>query len=257
MITIDRETLDHRSGNAIDPNYEGMVALGLQPSVIGRYLIEAATGRIVESELAHDDEVWGGVLCTTDTSHDAARRHLRQLWYAGVGFDPELVPEPWWQLYGEATDGIVAPSELPERAVPGTLARVDLEAMKVAELWAFEDGAFASPPTFVPRVGARRPDDGYVVVVVHRDGPKEVQVFDAARVGDGPVARAGSPTFNPPLLLHSCWMPDRVGPRSSRYRVPLVRDLFGAIASIPAVLGRLVRTVGRMARLERRGGARP
>ena len=31
-----------------------------------------------------------------------------------------------------------------------------------------------------------------VVVVVHRDGPKEVQVFDAAAIGDGPV-KGGEP----------------------------------------------------------------
>ena len=37
--------------------------------------------------------------------------------------------------------------------------------------------AVPSPPTFVPRTGASDPDDGYIVVVVHQDGDKEIQVF--------------------------------------------------------------------------------
>lgn len=254
MLTMTRDTLDHRHGNAIDPNYEGLIALGLQPSVVGRYVIDPATGEVLEADLAVDEErVWGGVLPTTDTYRSGARDRQRQLWYAGAGFDPDLVPEDWWRLYGEATDGIVAPADLPERAVPGTLARIDLESMKVAEVFEYADGAFPSPPTFVPRVGSDEPDDGYVVVVVHQDGPKELQIFDAADIGRGPLARATSPTFNPPLLLHSCWMAPRPGPRPSAYRVPLGRDVKGAVRGIPGVL----RHYGRMGRAMRASAAPP
>ena len=87
-----------------------MVALALQPSVIGRYVIEPVTGGVHESELVSDEEqVWGGILTTSDIHRPEARRRQRQLWYAGFGFDPELVPQPWWDLYGDATDGVVAP----------------------------------------------------------------------------------------------------------------------------------------------------
>lgn len=248
MITMTRATIDHRTGRPIDPDYEGLIALALQPSVIGRYLIDPATGEVVEADVAIDEErVWGGVLPTTDTSRPEAR--ARQLWYAGVGFDPELVPEEWWRLYGSATDGVVAPDDLPTEPIPGSLARFDLEAMKVAEVWSYEDGAFPSPPTFVPRIGddgqpVPEPDDGYVLVVVHRDGDKELQLFDAQHVEAGPLARATAPGFNPGLLLHSCWMPDRVGPRPSAYRVSNRRDVVGALRGIPGVF----RAIFRMAR---------
>jgi len=243
MLTIDRDSVVHGTGRMIDPNYEGLITLAVQPSVVGRYVIDPSTGEVTEHDLAADEErVWGGVLATTDTYSPAARRRQRQLWYAGVGFDPDLVPQSWWDLYGDATDGVVAPGDLPTAPVPATLARFDLESMKVAEVHAYAGGAFPSPPTFVPRRGATDPDDGYVVVVVHQDGPKEIQVFDAQHVERGPVARASSPTFNPNLMLHSCWMPDRVGPRRSRYRIPLRRDLRGALAGIPTVLRAMART---------------
>ena len=252
MLTMTRDSIDHRNGAAIDPNYEGLIALALQPSVVGRYVVDPTTGEVVESEVAVDEErVWGGVLATTDTYRPEARAHQRQLWYGGVGFDPDLVPEEWWRLYGDAADGVVAPADLPHSAVPGSLARIDLESMKVAEVFSYEAGAFPSPPTFVPRARAADPDDGYVVVVVHRDGPKEVQVFDANHIEAGPLARATSPTFNPNLMLHSCWMPDRVGPRPSTYRVSIGRDLKGALLGLPGVLGGLFR-MGRALRADAR-----
>jgi all-trans-8'-apo-beta-carotenal 15,15'-oxygenase len=244
MLTVDRESLDHRNGELIDPNYEGLIALGLQPSVVGRYEIDPVTGEWSGDVAVDAERSWGGMLCTTDITRPGARARQRQLWYAGVGFDPDLVPEQWWRLYGDATDGVVAPEDLPDRAVPGALTRIDLEAAKVAECFTYDAGAFPSPPTFVPRAGSDEPDDGYVVVVVHRDGPKEVQVFDANDIERGPLARATSATFNPNLMLHSCWMLDRVGPRPSSYRVPLGRDVKGAMKGIPGVL----RSIGRMGR---------
>jgi hypothetical protein len=252
MVSMTSSTPDHRSGRPIDADYEGMVALAVQPSVIGRYLIDPVTGRVHESDLVSDDDgFWGGILTTSDIHREAARAHTRQLWYAGCGFDPDLVPEPWWQLYGDATDGLVPPAELPTVARPGALARIDLEAMKVAELWTYPDGAFPSPPTFVPRAGSDRPDDGYVAVVVHRDGDKEVQLFDAERIEAGPVARATAAGFHPGLLLHSTWVPDRVGPRSSAYRIPVRRDVRGALRGLPGVAASVLRMARDTRRAER------
>jgi carotenoid cleavage dioxygenase-like enzyme len=244
MITLAHDQVDHRNQQPIEQDYEGMVALTMQPSVVGRYEIDLTTGAVLDAEVAMDPErVWGGILPATDTSSAAARDRQRQLWYAGAGFDPDLIPEEWWRLYGTATDGAVAPGDLPEAPVPGSLSRFDLESMKVAGVWTYADGAFPSPPTFVPRVGADDPDDGYVVVVVHQDGDKEIQVFDALHVEAGPLARATAPGFNPGLLLHSCWMADRVGPRPSTYRVPPAADVVGALRGIPGVVAALFRMV--------------
>ena len=55
----------------------------------------------------------------------------------------------------------------------------------------------------MPRRGRSGPNDGYVTVLVHADGGKEVHVFDAQDVERGPLARAAADGFHPPLLLHS------------------------------------------------------
>jgi carotenoid cleavage dioxygenase-like enzyme len=232
--------------------WAGLVALAVQPSVVGRYVIDAATGEVLDGELAMDVErMWGGILPAVDDSTPAARARHRTLWYVGAGYDPELVPDEWRRLYAGATDAIVAPEDLPDHAIAGSVARVDLESMKVAEVWSYEDGAFPSPPTFVPRVGAEDPDDGYLLVVVHQDGDKEVQVFDALHLERGPLARATAPGFSPSLLLHSTWMADRVGPRPSAYRVRWWRDVVGALAGLPGVLARMARMVVAVARQSR------
>lgn len=251
-LTLTADDTDHRNGRPLPPAYEGLIPLTVQPSVVGRYRIDPATGEVHDAEVAHDvDRVWGGVLATTDSYSAGARAHQRQLWYVGAGYDPDLVPEAWWRLYGDATDGVVAPEDLPDYPIPGSLARFDLEAMKVAEVWSYDDGAFPSPPTFVPRSGAEDPEDGYVLVVVHRDGPKELQLFDAGHLEAGPLARATAPDFNPGLLLHSTWLPDRVGPRPSDYRVSLAQDVRGALRGLPGVLRRMGTMVRDAARRDR------
>jgi len=243
-LTLDADQRSHAMGTMIDPNYEGLITLGVQPAAIGRYRIDVASGEVRERVLASDPErFWGGLLFAWNVSRDDTPERPRWLWYGGMGFDPALVPESWWRLYGDVPDAeaLVPPRALPAEAKPGALACVDLESMKVAQLYAYADGAFPHPPTFVPKRAPKHPGDGYVVVVVHRDAPKEVQVFDAMRIEQGPIARATAPDFNPPLMLHSCWMPPRRGPRPSRYHVSVGRDLAGALRRMPAKLVAMAR----------------
>ena len=67
------------------------MSLGMQPGAVGRYRIRAATGEVLESEVAWDDRFWGQLIATRDRSTPAARCASRQLWFAGAGYDPDLV----------------------------------------------------------------------------------------------------------------------------------------------------------------------
>jgi all-trans-8'-apo-beta-carotenal 15,15'-oxygenase len=249
MLQVGPDTVSHATGGPLPVGYHGMVPLSVQPGAVGRYRIDTTTGEILDADVASDDRFWGGVLATRDDSTAEARSSRRRLWYAGTGFDPELVTEEWWQLYAASGNTALVPiDELPVSARPGALASFDLDTMKVDAVYEFEPGAFPSPPTFIPRIGAAAPGDGYVLVVVHRDGAKQLRLFDAADIERGPIAVATSPGFNPSLLLHSCWMPVRVGPRPSDYRIPLRRDIAGALAGIPRYLWSLGATMRAMIR---------
>jgi hypothetical protein len=203
---------------------------------MGTYEIVAATGEVRSADRVWDDRFWGGILSTYDYADAGARERVTQAWYAGMGYDPDLVSQEWWDLYEHSdNEHLVSLDELPATGRPGAIAHFDLESRKVTEVFSYEDGAFPSPPTFVPRRDRIGPNDGYVVVLVHKDLEgelgKEIHIFDAQDIGRGPLARAAAPGFNPPLLLHSYWMDRRCGPRPSNYRVPLWRDVAGALAS--------------------------
>lgn len=251
MIRLRRGEYSHGTGAPNDPNFDGMVSLAPQPGVVGRYEIDLTAGEVVRSDLAWDDRFWGAVLATKDESSPAARAHQGQLWYSGIGFDPALVAQTWWDLYADAgLAAVVDPREVPMEPVPAGLARFDRESMKVAEVYRFDEGSFPHPPTFVPRAGATDPDDGYIVTVIHRDGPKEVWVFDASHLEAGPLARASAPEFNPPLLLHSCWMPPvPANRRRPDYRIPLWRDIRAAVTALPGLIVRIMRMGKKMAEL--------
>lgn len=241
MVMARRDEYSHATGGLIDANYEGLVTIAVQPGCVGRYVVDGETGDVLDQDLAWDERFWGAVLATKDESTPRARARQGDLWYTSMGFDPAIVPETWWRLYADADlHRIVDPHDLPDHALPAGLARFDREAMKVAEVFEFEPGAFPHPPTFVPRRGATDPDDGYVVCIVHCDSPKEVWVFDARDIGRGPLAKATAKDFNPPLLLHSCWMPPRPGRRPSSYRIPLSTDIRTALAGTPGHVKRLV-----------------
>lgn len=247
MIMLKEGAAVHGNGGPVPADYEGLVTLGVQPGAVGRYRVDVATGEVLEADVVWDDRFWGQLIATRDRTTPEARARSRQLWFAGAGYDPELIPEEWWRLYGEAgLNSIVDPSELPTTAIPAALTRFDLDEMKLAEIWTYEDGGFPSPPQFVPRRREpgtdARPDEGYVVVLVHRDGGKEVQVFDSMAIEQGPVARATVRGFNPPLLLHACWVPPASGGRRSRYRVSMGLDVWGAVRDIPRQMLALARS---------------
>ena len=61
---------------------------------------------------------------------------------------------------------------------------------------------------FAPRVGSKSEDDGYLVtfVVDEASGASELQVLDAAHVGEEPVARLPIPQ-RVPTGYHAWWIP--------------------------------------------------
>lgn len=247
MIMLKAGAAAHGRPDPIPADYEGLVTLGVQPGAVGRYRIDAATGEVLDAEVAWDDRFWGQLIATRDRTTPEARSRSRQLWFAGSGYDPDLISEEWWKLYGSGDlAALVPPAELPSGPVPAALTRFDLEAMKLTEIWTYQHGAFPSPPQFVPRRVApgatARPDDGYVVVLVHQDGDKEVQIFDSMAIEQGPVARATVQGFNPPLLLHACWVPPRPAGRRSAYRISIGADVWGAVRELPRHLVALART---------------
>ena len=104
---------------------------------------------------------------------------------------------------------------------PGALCSFERGSMELKARWQYTDAAdHLTSPAFAPRaVGAtagasahagRTPGghDGYVVQPVCNDDGLRIEVFDAGRVGAGPIATLmGSNKETIPLILHAAWSP--------------------------------------------------
>jgi all-trans-8'-apo-beta-carotenal 15,15'-oxygenase len=95
--------------------------------------------------------------------------------------------------------------------VLGDLAAVGRLDARTGELVTHELPATqrTTEPIFVPRPGATRDDDGHVVALQH-DGPSDrafLAVYDAARLPDGPIARAWF-DHHVPITFHGTFQRD-------------------------------------------------
>jgi carotenoid cleavage dioxygenase len=74
--------------------------------------------------------------------------------------------------------------------------------------FAFEDGVYGSETAMAPRVRSTSEDDGYLVTLTTdmNDDASYCLVFDAARVGDGPVCKLALPE-RISSGTHSTWAP--------------------------------------------------
>lgn len=87
------------------------------------------------------------------------------------------------------------------------IVRYDLETGQIAR-YRFPENTYASEAPMAPRPGASGEDDGWIVTFTSdvAGDRSECQVFDAARIGDGPIARIALPE-RISSGTHACWAP--------------------------------------------------
>jgi all-trans-8'-apo-beta-carotenal 15,15'-oxygenase len=137
---------------------------------------------------------------------DPARRRLssEQRWDQPCEF-PQMSPEAacrdgrYLYLLANSPKGGLQPPDL--------LAKVDHHGGGVESV-SPGPGQYPSEPVFVRRGGAASEDDGYLLSLVYdsRRHASHVAVFDARRLGRGPVARAWF-DHHIPFTVHGLWAP--------------------------------------------------
>lgn len=146
-------------------------AMGARPH---RWRLDLATGRCHEERLFDDISEFPSI-------HYArpGRRH-RYVW--------SMTTEVGWFLF----DGLV---------------RYDL-ATGAIDRYKFPAGCYASESPIAPRPGATAEDDGWLITFTSdiRNDRSECQVFDAARITAGPIARIALPE-RISSGTHACWAP--------------------------------------------------
>jgi carotenoid cleavage dioxygenase-like enzyme len=169
----DPEPADNGQGNQWERAFR-FLALDRMQARLHRWRLNLVTGQVKEQQLSDSITEFGMM------NGSRAGQSYRYA-YAATG-------KPGWFLF----DGLV---------------KHDLQT-GTEERWALGDGVYGSETAMAPRVGSTGEDDGYLVTLT-TDMNADASfclVFDAARVGDGPVCKLKLPE-RISSGTHSTWAP--------------------------------------------------
>ncbi len=203
------------NGDPIDPAVIGLYNMAMAPETITEVVVEPETGKVLERGLYREDWTFNLQLSAMDWSTEGlSKPTLHHVSYQGCR--PGNISRRAADLYAGRID-----LDLAGRETPGALATFERGSMELTARWEYSDlGDHITSPTFAPRdVGAdpsasryagAQPGghDGYVVQPVQNDNGFRIELFNAAKVGNGPIAvLAGTNHECVPMVLHSAWMP--------------------------------------------------
>ena len=228
------------SGQPVRPQLVGHITSCTDLTSVGRHVIDAERGLLLESKHAKDDELTWAVGFLTHAGQTPAGR-LEHIFFNAVGMTSESMTQRIVDLYRDHPHREIPIDKLPEHR-PGTLFHFDPTRAALVDAYVFPAGRFASSPQFVPRPQARHGADGYVVCTVVSDDDSwpgssgdELWVFDAQRLAQGPLARLGHPELDLGFTLHTCFMHE-LKPRRSAYAVDVRQDYALALQDQPEAI---------------------
>lgn len=256
--SIRSDDLD-AAGHPVRPELAGMYHMAMAPSTLSEVVFHPGTGRSTPTARVRGDWSWNLQLSALDWSIEGlSDPRLHHVVYQG--WRPDAVAQ---RVLAHYRDRLEADPLGGHPAEPGVGALVTFRRGGLEEVgrWEFDDTTdLAASPTFVPRRPGAADDastrsrhagvdpgghDGWVVLPVLSDRGFRVEVFDASRVADGPVATLSAPAGTTvPLQLHAAWMAPRAGPDLDHERLDFVGDLNpDAVAALTPELRRAVHEV--------------
>jgi hypothetical protein len=203
------------NGRPVDPALAGLYNTAMAPETITEVLLDPEKGKVIERGLYRDEWTFNLQLSAMDWSTEGmSNPTLHHVDYQGCR--PGTISARAADLY----DGRVDRGRLREET-PGALCSFERGGMVLTARWDYPDTSdHITSPTFAPRSAGSTPGasahagsdpgghDGYVVQPVCNDDGLRIELFDAARVGDGPIATLmGTNKETIPLVLHSAWSP--------------------------------------------------
>jgi carotenoid cleavage dioxygenase-like enzyme len=226
------------SGGSVREDLIGAPTASTDISLMGRHVIDAEAGRVVDSKLTHDPTyTWAAALYTYQGS--ASQGRFEDLYWVSTGFSADLLTQRVYDLYKDYPYRTVPLDDLPFSGKANTLFRLSVTDMELADGYVFPAGRYGMSPQFVPREGSQSRTDGYLVCTVLSDDRSwqksagdEFWIFDAADLEQGPLCRLAHPRLNMPFTIHTAWMPE-VRPRTSDYMVTARQDFADRLTDKP------------------------
>ena len=194
----------YHSGEPVRSQFVGLIPTVTDINHLGRHVVNAATGEVLDAKRhAQDEYTWGVAFFTHDGQ--TAPGAFEHIFFNSVGFTDETLTARVAELYRDYPHRQVALEDLVGTR-PGAVFHFDPRAMAIVDGYIFPQGRIGGSPQFVPRQGATHGADGYVVCSVVSDDTSwstssgdELWIFDAQQLARGPLARIGHPGAGPRL----------------------------------------------------------
>lgn len=200
---------------------------------VGRYLIDGETGDIVESHVISDAECTWGVELYAYPDRDPQTQQpldrLEDIYWCSFGLWKDLMTQFIADLYKNYRDRQVPLAkvlDLANKGIPAYLFHLhasSTEALRISDRYEFPPGYMTLSPQFIPRQGAEKPTDGYIVCTVWYEDKNEFWIFDANYLSKGPLCQLSHPSLNFSLSLHTAWLPS-IGRRQATYFIDVRED---------------------------------
>ncbi|MCC6411221.1 MAG: carotenoid oxygenase family protein [Saprospiraceae bacterium] len=255
------------AGQKVFPNTVGLITTGeMDIGRIGKFVIDGETAIIEQEELLIEmgfsgnsfekgqveGHTWAVGLHTHRgiISADIAVPRIKKIYWQSYGLDARFLTDFIQGLYTEYRNRAIPVEDLMkyyEKGIPFALLKQDTEKMTLEDWYVFGYNQNFRSLQFVPRKGAN-PDpnaegwgeDGYIFCTMVNGSPdihedayiREIWIFDAKNLRQGPVCRLAHPDLNFAFTIHSAWTPDCISSPDTP-RIDIEQDFNAAIAGIP------------------------
>ena len=238
------------------PNTYGLMASGeMDLGRIGKFVVDGNTAQVLQQHIIAEKgfqtdpatvqaHTWAVGLNTYRgmVSADAPTATIRHNFWQCYGLDYRLLTNFVKDLYTDYQNRIVPVDDLLEytrHGIPFCLLRQDTDTMQFADYYLFKVNENLRSLQFVPRARAAGETvpvdeqlDGYIFCTMITGDPddltadeysREIWIFDAAELSEGPVCKLYHPDLVFSFTIHSAWLPDCQSFESG-YTVPVKPD---------------------------------
>lgn len=208
-VRPDDQRLD---GSTVREVMHGMIASAVDTSELGRYVIDPAQRRIVESQRLGDDRLFSIALYAARgvPAWDRVPERLTHSYWFSSGLWQDTYTLYIRALYADYPGRRIPMADMDAiiRAggTPSTLVCVELDSLTICDHYAFDPGVTLSSPQFIPDPARAGDRGGWITTVVWTRDKSHLWVFDAEDLEGGPIAQLEVPATLG-FSLHSAWLP--------------------------------------------------
>ncbi|QUJ68414.1 carotenoid oxygenase family protein [Photobacterium sp. GJ3] len=223
-------------GGRVSARIAGYPAAPVDVGGLTRTRIQVKPDRVREIptdfRLLRDDQLFWDMNDPAYQGHFQFPETFEHIYWAAVGYRPEHVVKRVADAYSQYPNRFYTNDTLPQETRPSALVHLDCNTMTLTDAYQFPEDCVMRTPQFMSRPGASSQQDGYVFTAVVRQQPtqgigngKEIWLFDAQNLAQGPMAILGHPALNFATTNHALWVPE-IGPRPDNSYRAEVGDFF-------------------------------